>query len=107
MMPPESNKLPPGTTEADISIDFMKITNGSIVRDRISGFKGEVICRSEWHYGCVRLTVQSSKLQDGKPVEPQTFDEPQLEVIKAAPDKAPPQPGGARTSPTQHAGPVR
>lgn len=62
---------------------------GDEVRDRISGFRGIVIARTEWFNGCMRLTVQTKKLgADGKPVDV-TLDEPQLELVKA---KALPRP---------------
>lgn len=57
---------------------------GAVAQDTISGFEGVVVCRSEWLYGCVRLTVQPREMHDGKPVDTQTFDEPQL--INVTPD---------------------
>ena len=49
-----------------------------VVEDRITGFTGVVIGRTEWLYGCVRFGVQSEELKDGKPLEHQWFDEQQL-----------------------------
>lgn len=60
---------------------------GSSVKDTISSFKGVAVGRCVWLYGCVRIIVQSPDLKDGKPVEPQWFDEAQLQVV-AAPSKA-------------------
>lgn len=54
---------------------------GKIVRDRITGFEGVVVCRTEWLFLCVRIGVQSQALKDGQAQEPAYFDEAQLEVI--------------------------
>lgn len=52
-----------------------KIELGSKVTDSITGFSGAVVARAEFLYGCVRLEVQPEGLQEGKPIEPQWFDE--------------------------------
>jgi len=54
---------------------------GSKVIDTISGFTGVVIAETNWLYGCRRITVAADKLQDGIPIESQTFDAQQLTVI--------------------------
>lgn len=54
---------------------------GKIVRDRITGFEGVVVCRTEWLFLCVRVGVQSQALKDGEATEPAYFDEAQLEEI--------------------------
>lgn len=61
---------------------------GDEVKDKISGATGIVICRAEWQYGCVRLTIQPRECKDGKPAEPFTIDEPQADLIspQAVPD---------------------
>ncbi len=57
------------------------ITLGDTVRDVITGFTGIAVARSEWLYGCVRLGVESKKLdKDGKVMEAQWFDEQRLEL---------------------------
>lgn len=61
----------------------MRINLGDKVKDRISGLTGIVIARTEWMYGCVRLTVQPQEMKDGKPVDVQAIDEPQLELLEA------------------------
>lgn len=58
------------------------INLGDKVKDRITGFTGIVVARTEWLYGCVRCTVQPQETKDGKPVDNQTIDEPQLDVVK-------------------------
>ena len=37
------------------------INLGDTVKDKISGFTGVVVARTEWLYGCIRLAVQSQK----------------------------------------------
>jgi hypothetical protein len=62
----------------------MAIYPGDEVRDTVTGFKGIVVCRSEFLNKCVRLSVQPQELKDGKTIDPESFDEEQLEVIKSA-----------------------
>lgn len=58
---------------------------GDRVRDRVSGFKGIAISRTEWLFGCIRIQVQPEKIgKDGKYPESIVFDEASLEVIKKA-----------------------
>lgn len=57
---------------------------GQKVRDSITGLEGIVVCRAEWLYGCVRITVQPQEVKDGKPVDMYTFDEPQAVVLEAS-----------------------
>lgn len=56
---------------------------GDKVKDKITGFSGIAICRSQWLTGCARFTVQPQEMKDGKPVDAQTFDETQLLVVKS------------------------
>lgn len=58
-----------------------KIKLGDVVRDSISGMEGVVIADTMWLNGCRRLQVQPRELKDGKPVEGQSFDEEQLELV--------------------------
>jgi hypothetical protein len=72
---------------------------GSRVRDRISGFSGIVVARAIWLNGCTRVGIQSEVLCEGKPLEPQWFDEPQVDVVPEQPAESPsapaaPRPGG-------------
>lgn len=66
----------------------MTLKLGQKARDTISGFEGTVIGRTEWLYGCVRVVLQPHGLHDGKPIEAQSFDEPQCEVIEAETEKS-------------------
>lgn len=58
-----------------------KVNLGDEVKDKISGFIGIAVSRSEWLYNCVRIQVQPQGLHEGKPIEVQHYDEDQLEVI--------------------------
>jgi hypothetical protein len=55
---------------------------GDRVRDKITGIEGVVIARTEWLYGCLRVSVQPSST-DGKQPDVFTVDDPQLEVLEA------------------------
>lgn len=57
---------------------------GDKVKDQVTGFTGIVIARTTFLHGCVRCGVQSDKLKDGKPMESQWIDEPQLTLVAAA-----------------------
>ena len=59
-----------------------KLALGDRVKDRITGFRGIVVCRTEWLNYCNRYTVQPEVLKDGKPVESIAFDEGDLVVVK-------------------------
>ena len=61
----------------------MKINLGDRVKDKVTGFVGIAIGRTEWLNGCTRITVQPEKLIGGKIVDTSCFDEPQLVVVKA------------------------
>ena len=55
---------------------------GSKVKDKITGFTGIVVARTEWLYGCMRLLVQPTKLEKGKVQDTVQFDEDQLELLE-------------------------
>lgn len=59
-----------------------RIRLGDLVKDRVTGFEGVAICRSEWLNRCVRITIQPRNLKDGKVIDGDCFDIEQLEVIK-------------------------
>lgn len=75
---------------------------GDVARDSVTGFEGVVVAYCEWLNGCARLTVQPQKLQaDGAPVGMQTFDLPQLELVRKAGHKPNRTTGGPRPEPAQ------
>lgn len=55
---------------------------GDRVRDKLSGFQGIVIGITYWLHNCIRIGVSPEEMKDGKPVESQWFDEPQLGIIE-------------------------
>ncbi|MEA3225049.1 MAG: hypothetical protein U9Q07_03800 [Planctomycetota bacterium] len=73
---------------------------GDRVRDKVSGFQGIATARHEYMNGCVRFTIDSEELKDGKPIDGHWFDEQQIEAIE---DKAleviPAQVGGPQKAP--------
>ena len=75
------------------------IQPGDTVKDTVTGFTGVAICRTEWLNGCVRIGIQPQKLKDGRPVESDTIDETQLELVKAGPRHGPRATGGPTPSP--------
>ncbi len=88
-----------------------KVENGKTVRDKISGYEGVVIARTDWLTGCVRFGVQARKLkEDGGVLDAQWFDESQLEVIDDAgvpnmPGVVEPPPGGPTPTPPRNPDP--
>jgi hypothetical protein len=76
-----------------------KLELGTRVKDKVTGYTGIVIGRTEWLYGCRRYTVQSQEMKDGKPVDGMGFDEDALEIIEVAAVKGhkPAKTGGPET----------
>ena len=60
----------------------MKIKLGQKVKDKITGYEGIVVVKTDWIHGCTRFGVKSQSLKDGKPIDMEWFDEPDLEVVK-------------------------
>lgn len=87
----------------------MNVKLGDKARDRVTGFEGICVARTEWLNGCWRLTLQSDKLdKDNKPQPSETFDAPQLELVTAAVvPTGSRDTGGPADTPTQHPGPQR
>jgi hypothetical protein len=54
---------------------------GCEYRDRVSGFKGIAVAKTEWLNGCARINLQPKVGKDGKVPDSYTFDEPQLDKI--------------------------
>lgn len=82
---------------------------GHKVRDKVTGFTGIAISRNEWLIGCTRIGVKPQGLHEGKTIELEWFDEPQLEDLGDAgleietanitETAAPTKPGGPRPDP--------
>ena len=59
-----------------------KFDVGSKVKDIITGFNGIIIYRTQWLNNCNTYGVQPTELKDGKPLDREHFDEPQLELVE-------------------------
>ena len=70
---------------------------GKFVKDKLTGFTGTVVVRSEFINSSPRVGVQPHGLHEGKPIDEQTFDESRLiwdrPACVAAPSKKPGGPG--------------
>ena len=55
---------------------------GSKVRDTLTGYAGVAVARTEYQYGCARVAIEAATLTEGKPVDPQWFDEQRVEVVE-------------------------
>jgi len=61
-------------------MENFKFALGEVVKDRITGFKGVVVCQSRYLTGCHRYGLQSQELtKDGKPADWNYIDEDCLE----------------------------
>lgn len=87
----------------------MAIKIGDRARDTITGYEGIVVARTEWLNKCIRLTIQTEELKDGKPIENYTFDEEQVALVRAGAhvSQKPAQTGGPTPEPARHAPPTR
>jgi len=65
-----------------INKSTFKVPLGCRVKDKITGFEGIVISRSQWLNNCNTYGVKPSKLKDDKPIDTQWFDEPQLKIVE-------------------------
>ncbi len=81
---------------------------GDKARDKVTGFEGVCVCRSEYISGCARIALQPAVGEDGKIPEQGHFDEPMCEVVQAAAVASlPTNNGGPRPAPSHHAAPRR
>lgn len=56
---------------------------GDLARDRLSGFEGVVMARTDWITGCSRLVLQPRTLtKDGMPMAMETFDLFLLDLVE-------------------------
>lgn len=58
------------------------VAMGDIARDRVTGFEGVVVCRTEWLNNCTRWTLQPQEAKGGKATPSHSFDEPDVEFVK-------------------------
>ena len=59
-----------------------KITLGNRVKDKVSGFVGIAISKTEYLNGCIQYGVQPQTKESDKKPETEFFDAEQLEVLK-------------------------
>ena len=64
-----------------------RVELGQKVRDKISGFEGIAVARTQHLNGCDRITIGPKVDKDGKLGDCETFDEPDIEVLEPAPTK--------------------
>ena len=57
---------------------------GEVLRDKVTGFKGIVMARTEYWTECFHYGLQSQKLKDGKPAPWQWFDETMVERFSSS-----------------------
>lgn len=58
---------------------------GDRLRDRITGFQGIAIAKTDWLNQCVRWTIQSEERTDNGKSITETFDEIDVELIAVDP----------------------
>jgi len=62
----------------------MKFELGEILKDRVTGFGGVVMGRTEYFTDCTHYGLCSQSLKDGKPMDWEWFDETRLVRVKGA-----------------------
>lgn len=80
---------------------MFKIKLGATVKDKVTGFTGVVIGRTEWLSGCLRYEVQAKVDKEGKYPSIQSIDEEVLQVLKKAPVVPMRRAGGPKPQPTR------
>ena len=58
-----------------------KFNLGDRLKDRVTGFEGIVMSRTEWLTGCNTYGLKSQVLKDGLPTDSQWVDEVQLDKV--------------------------
>jgi hypothetical protein len=55
---------------------------GSVASDKITGFEGVIMCRTQWLNNCNVYGIKPQKLKDDKPIGLEYFDEPDIEIVE-------------------------
>jgi len=77
-----------------------RIKLGMKVRDVVTGYEGIATSRTIYMRGCDRFSVSPPVGADGKLLEQEAFDEPDLEIVDDGIYVKPePKPGGPRFTP--------
>lgn len=79
---------------------------GCEAKDTITGYVGIVVCISDWLNGCRRVTIQAKELKGGIPLENQTFDVEQVNLVSSGLQTQASPTGGPSIRPTRNADPV-
>ena len=75
---------------------------GDLAKDTITGLTGIVVAKTDWLHGCCRITLQPRGLKEGKILDQNTFDEPQLLFVrKNEAKRGSKNTGGPRPEPIQ------
>lgn len=48
---------------------YFKFNLGDRVKEKITGYKGVIVCQSRYMTGCNRYAIQNEKLEGGKPAD--------------------------------------
>ena len=62
----------------------MKFELGEMLQDKVTGFKGVVLGRTEYFVGSVNYGLCSRTLNDGKPLDWEWIDEARLVKVEGA-----------------------
>lgn len=63
---------------------MFKFRQGDVVRDKVTGFVGVIVSRTDYISGCNRYFVQPRVGEDNKMIEGCYIDEPALEQLPEA-----------------------
>lgn len=74
---------------------------GAKYRDTVSGFVGIAIGKSEWLNGCTTVGLRPPVDKDGKLIDANWFDYPQLEFIENVLGQSHNETGGPKPTPRQ------
>jgi hypothetical protein len=54
---------------------------GARYRDKVTHFEGVAVSYTKFMHGCLRIALQDKVDKEGRLVDPQMFDEPDLELV--------------------------
>lgn len=66
----------------DLRKDLPEPGLGDLVQCKITGYEGIVTSVTSFVAGCERVAVKSQEMYEGKPIESQLYDSPNLTVVK-------------------------
>ncbi len=87
---------------------FEKVNLGDKVKDKITGYQGTVIAKTEWMNGCHRVIVQAEGLkEDGNAKDSHHCDVQQIELLEESELPKSKAAGGPRPNPSRSSNPRR